>query len=381
MRRSPAIKSASAHSTPHPTEPPSNSPSHPPTDASAPARTLSPEGLQQALFHRWQAPTPAQQEALGHQLWADMLSAPLGELVPQPIFLEAYHKLMSRHLVRTIWQLIPRDLLLADIERLRASGQTLGDVLGPEVCSLLREGAEQPWKPNRELTEQLLDQPLLRQALKSMVQQILQQFLSSLSNFGQDKSGQAARGSVFGALSRSIANRASTAVQIGKTFVEGVGGSLFSQLEDQIQPFLSGYMSRSVKLLTDGLFNAENSSELARETRLRVLEILFQMELGTLLTEPTPEDLDRVLMGVEALTARVTGMEAWQKALESYLLVVYRQLEPQTLQTFLQRNRISIDAEPAVYQALGALGYQALVRPGFQAFLLAELAAVMGHEG
>lgn len=374
MRRSPAIETST----------PDSIAADSTTAAEAQAGTASgaasnptAEKLTAALFARWQAPSAAQQEALGRQLWTDMLQAPIGELLPLPVFLEAYHKLMTRHLVRTLWQLVPREQLLNDIERLRASGQCLEEILGPEVCSLLREGAEQPWKPNRELTERLLDQPLLRQALKNMVQQILQQFLSSLSSFGQDKSGQAARGSVLGALSRSIASRASTAVQIGKTFVEGVGGTLLTQLEDQIQPFLSGYMSRSVKLLTDGLFNAENSSELARETRLRILDIILQMDLGGLLTEPTPEDLDRVLTILEAACSRLSANEAWQQTLEAYLVHVYDQLKDQSLRTFMQRNRVSTDASTEVFQSLGELGYRAISRPGFQSFLQAELAAVL----
>ncbi|MFM7203576.1 MAG: hypothetical protein ACKO6N_22565 [Myxococcota bacterium] len=345
---------------------------------------LTAQQLVMALQQRWEQPTPAQQETLGRALWSDMLASPLGELLPRETFLQLYSSLMSKTLARYIWQLLPRDLIERDLGRLRDSGQTLGELLGPETCSLLREGAERPFQPNRELVEQLLDQPLLRQALKSMVQKTIQQFLSQISSAATQGGGGSgtgsARGSIVGVLGRSIAQRAEKAVQIGKTFVEGVGGTLFHQLEDQLHPFLSGFMQRSVKQLTEGLFSGEHQQELAQETRRSMLEVLLRTDLHVLMPEPTAEDVDRTLQGLEAFCARVTGLEPWQQALQTYLLTVYEVLAEQSLQSFMKRNRLSLDATPEVYQALGRLGYHYLTGAHFQSFLTAELQAVLGEK-
>lgn len=344
----------------------------------------TPAALTQALAARWQSPSPEQQEALGRRLWAEMLASHIGELVPRETFLITYSTLMSRSVARYLWQTLPREQILADAETLRASGQTLGDILGPETCALLREGAERPWKPNRELTEKLLDQPLLRNALKTMVQKSFQQFLGQISTLGDKggtgSSGQAARGSVLGALGRSFANRAEKAVQIGKTFMEGMGGTLFHQLEDQIQPFLTGFMQRSVKLLTESLFSGEGQAELAQQTRLQMLEVLLATEVRVLLPEPESGDLDHTLSVLEALSARLTGLEGWQDALRTYLLAFYDALADQPLETFMRRNRLNLDADPAAYQALGQLGYHMLNRPSVLGFLEEELQAVWGGD-
>lgn len=345
---------------------------------------LTAQQLVDALQQRWENPSPAQQEALGRMLWSDMLASHVGELLPRESFLQLYSTLMSKTLARYFWQLLPRESLERDLGRLRDSGQTLGELLGPETCSLLREAAERPFQPNRELVEQLLDQPLLRQALKSMVQKTIQQFLSQISSVATQGGGGgvgsgSARGSIVGVLGRSIAQRAEKAVQIGKTFVEGVGGTLFHQLEDQLHPFLSGFMQRSVKQLTEGLFSGEHQQELAQETRRSMLEVLLRTDLHVLMAEPTPEDVDRTLQGFEAFCARVTGMEPWQVALRGYLLTIYDALADQTLQSFMKRNRLSLDATPEVYQALGQLAYHYLTRPSIQTFLTAELQAVLGE--
>lgn len=340
------------------------------------ALSMTPSRLKSALAARWQAPSQEQQDALGHLLWEGMLEQPLGQLIPRDAFREIFLALMNRALVRTLWQLVPRETLLHDLKRLRTSEKTLSELLGPETCGILREQAALPVTPNRELVERLLDQPLLRQALRSLLTTSIKQFLGQVSQFAPQGGASSARGSIIGALGRSVAQRAEKAVQIGKTFVEGMGSSLFHQVEDQLQPFLAGYMSRAVHLLVDGLFAGEQQQNLGIEARQQILEILLTTDLKVLMSEPEAEPVERGLMGLEAFCARLTGLEPWQKALESYLLASFDALEGQTLRQIMQRHRMKVEGEPVAIRALGALGYRLLSRPPVLDFLEAELAAV-----
>lgn len=337
---------------------------------------VTPSRLTAALHARWQNPSPSQQTAFGAMLWDGMLDQPIGVLLPAEAFSQIFLAIMNRMLVRTLWQLIPRDPVCADLQRLRLSGKTLADILGPETIAMLREQASLPVTPNRELVERLLDQPLLRQALRSLLTTSIKQFLSSVGQLAPQGGPSAARGSFIGALGRSVAQRAEKAVQIGKTFVEGVGSTLFHQVEDQLQPFLAGYMSKAVHLLVDGLFAGEQQQTLGIEARQQILEILLATDLKVLMSEPEAGQVERGLMGMEAFCARLTGLEPWQQALESYLLEVHRALQTQTLRQLMQRHRMKVEGEPAAIQALGALGYHLLSRPPVLAFLEAELQAV-----
>jgi hypothetical protein len=348
-------------------------------DAGGPISTEhTPESLAQALSQRWQAATPEMHLAMGRRAWDGLLEVPVGELLPYPLVEETLKQVLVRHVVCAFFDRLPQENARLDIERLRASGLTLAEVLGPSACELLREGAQRPWKPNRELLEELLDQPMLRHALKNMVQKTIQQFLTQvaqLTPLGGGGAAGSARGSVLGALGRGIANRAEKAAQIGKTFMEGMGGTVFRQVEEQLQPFLSAFMGRSVKTLTEALFEGEQAG-LASEARLRALEVLLASPMSRLLAEATPEEHGHVHQVLRAISAHLVTLPGYREAIQRIALDFHTRLSARTLKQALSDYRLPEQPDPRFLEALGQLIYGHLSRQLTADFLREELAAV-----
>jgi hypothetical protein len=334
----------------------------------------TPAALAAALQARWQNPSAEQKQALGALWWQALLDSTVAEAIPRSSFDEAFTAVMTGEATHRLWQSLPREVILSDLHRLRSSGLTLGEIVGPEGARLLRDAAGGPWKPNRELTERLLDQPVLRQALRSMVQKTFQQFLSQINPLGGPSSAPG-RGSVLGAIGRGIASRAEKAAQIGKTFMEGVGGGLYKQLEDQLQPFLAGFMSRSVGLLTEGIFEGEQA-KLASEARVHGLEILLGTPLDVLLPPPEKDGLERNLCINEAIAAHVMSLPGYRDSFKRLADTLYDKAAARTVREVLAKFEIPAEAQPAFLEALGQIGYHYLSRPAMKDFLKAELEAI-----
>jgi len=331
--------------------------------------------LATALHQRWQHPTQEHKLHLGGLLWQEMRTTRLGDLLPESAIDELYTALMTEAFTRALYRTLPQDRMLEDLKRVHGADITLAEVLGPEATRLLKAEAQRPWKPNRALLEELLDQPLLRQALGNMVQKAIRQFLSSVKPIGSS-AREAARGSVLGTLGRGLAHRAEKAAQIGKTFMEGVGGGLYRQVEAQLQPFLAGFMSRSVQLLTEGLFEGGKSG-MGTEARVRILETILESPLHRLMPEPDPVGLARRLKIGEAVSAHLAAKSDYRDAIREVVHDLYQDVQDVPLEEHLKRLELPLEIEPGFQEALGQMAYHHLSRASTLRFLEAELEAVM----
>lgn len=337
--------------------------------------------LHAALAERWASPDEASHMRLGQALWGDLLITPIGEVVPEGLVSPMVARVIGEGVAREFWGRISRQGIEEEILRMKASGWTLMDVVGEEGAERLRREAQRPNEPNRELITRLLDQPLLRQALKETLQTGLQQFLSQLGEslpFGKSQvgpSGGMARGvigEVGRGFGRGFARKVKATAAIGKTWMEGMGvGQAF---EDQIQPFLASYANKAVAGLTENLMSGDRS-ELAAEARVNILETLLETPLDELLPEPDLSRIDLRLRTISAIAGHVAeavvdqphvaaSVEAWLKGLRS-----------ETFGEAMERLGVETEAEEALLLALGQVGHGALSRPGFLGWLEEEMKA------
>jgi len=181
---------------------------------------------------------------------------------------------------------------------------------------------------------------------------------------------------VLGTIGRGLANRAEKAAQIGKTFMEGVGGGLYRQVEEQLQPFLAGFMNRSVQTLTEGLFEGEEAKQAAEEARRNVIETLLRTPLSRLMPEPAAEGLEFHLKLNEAIAAHVTGLAGYRESIHQLTRTQLERGQKKTLRTVLTDLKLSLEPPDAFLETLGGMQMQTLSRPESLAFLQEELKAV-----
>ncbi len=325
-------------------------------------------------MERWKSPTVEQKRDLGARIWQDFLGERVCEVVTEEGIDTLLPLLLTEDPARAFWTQVPVDTVVSEAEGLRTSGLKLRDLLGPDAVAHLETHVTQGGRPNRKLIEQMMDQPYVRQALKNLVQRGIQQFLQGLRpNLGARK---VPGGRVLGTIGRGLAHRAERAARAGKSLVEGVGGGLYKQLEEQLQPFLSGFMNRSVQTLSEVLFEGEEQARLAKEARLHVLRVLLDAPLSSLLPPPSPDQVRRQLTLAGHVAAHQVREEGHRERIERVVRAVYAQWADREIREVLMAFGLATDPPVELQEALGQLAYRVLARPSTLAFLEQELGAV-----
>lgn len=337
-----------------------------------------PTPMEARLAARWSSPDEGQRQALGAALWADLMATPVRSLAPDPVLEAVVLRVTEEAVIREIHRLIDRGLVEGELVKLRDSGEVLLDLVGEEGAQRLRRLVVRPPELDRELMQRLLDQPLLRQALRETLAATLTSFFEQLGDvlpFNKatvGPTGGMARG-VLGELGRGLAKKAVDTARIGKTWAEGLGvGRAF---EEQIQPFLASYAQRAMRGLLDNLFSGERA-ELAAEARLNVLETLLESPLSELLPAPDLAVIDLRIRAGEAVWVHAAQREGQRETLVAFLRSGRDKLGEGTVGALFTRLGLSLEAEPALLEVLGKIGHEALARPAFRAWLAAEIASV-----
>ncbi len=325
-------------------------------------------------MERWQHPTAEQKQELGALIWRDLLKGPVRALVTQEGLDSVLPLLLTEQAARAVWAHLPKEAILSEAEGIHASDVKVRDLLGPDAVAHLKKMGGKGGRPNRKLIEQMMDQPYIRQALRNLVQRSIQQFLQ------QFRPGAVGRkvpgGRVLGTIGRGIAHRAERAAKAGKSLVEGVGGTLYRQLEEQLQPFLAGFMNRSVQILGEVLFEGEEQARLARDARLHVLEVLLDAPVSSLFPPPSAEQLDDQVQLAAHVAAHLMGVEQHRERVERLVRAVYGLWADRTVQELLEAFDLPVAPPGPVLEAIGEVAYTVLTGPSAQTFLEQELEAI-----
>lgn len=350
--------------------------------AGAPGRCAinpqQPEGIAPRLAARWAAPDPQRDRALGLALWTDLMAAPLGEVFPEEAIAPVVALVVAEPVARELWPHVPRQWVEGDLERLRASGQSLGELIGEEGAERLRRLVARPSDVNPELVRRMLDQPILRQALRETLQSGLQQFITELGQslpFGRAEvgpTGGMARG-MLGELGRGLARRAADTARIGKTWAEGLG--LNRAFEDQIQPFVAAWAQRAMTHLMDGLFSGDRA-ELAAEARVNALDILLDTSLDELIPEPDLSLIDLRLRAAEAVLGHLATADGEAEAITALVRGWRASFAKGTAGELADRLALPRVPEDALLEVIGRAAHRALARDGLAAWLEGEIRAV-----
>ncbi len=325
------------------------------------------------MKERWQQPSPAQLQALGTALWDDLLQRPVKDLVTRPGLDAVLPLLLTEQAAQAVWRQVPREVLLEEARAVHASDLKVRDFLGEEAVAHLKATAGQGHKPNRQLIEKMLDQPYFKSALKNLVQQSIQQFLQQ---FRPGAGAKVPGGRVLGSVGRSIAHRAGRAAKAGKTLVEGIGGGIYRQLEEQLQPFLAGFMNRSVQTLGQVLFEGEEQARLAQEARLHVLEVILDAPISAVMPPPSEARFEQQLTLAQHVAAHLVRTDEHRARIQRVVHAIYQQWADKTIEEVLNAYALPVEPQTPLLEALGQLAFTLLTGEAVQRFLEQEVEGV-----